>query len=187
LSIHAVLETGFLLVAYGVVARSASPAAAPRRSPPILESFRDPLPIPQIKRPVTGYTNQETGVPIDFYELHVREFGRRFYPNLSNGTAIGYDGAFPGPTFRVERGRETVVRVVNQASRTVNLHLHGSYSEQIRWHATNSANGVQHDLVSSTEMRVITSSPDREFKRGMGGPKMGSSRGNTRTTTIRTK
>jgi bilirubin oxidase len=81
-----------------------------------------------VKKPLASYTNPGTRVPIDFYELRVRDFGRRFYPNLPNGTAIGYDGVFPGPTFRVERGRETVVRVVNDANRTVNLHLHGSYS-----------------------------------------------------------
>jgi FtsP/CotA-like multicopper oxidase with cupredoxin domain len=122
-----ILGIGLLLGSHGVGATSAG--AAPRRSPPLENSFTEPLPIPQVKKPITSYTNPATGVPIDFYELRVRGFSRRFYPNLRNGTAIGYDGAFPGPTFRVERGRETVVRVVNDANRTVNLHLHGSYSE----------------------------------------------------------
>jgi bilirubin oxidase len=126
-SFRVVLDIGLLLSAHGVEARPA-PGAAPRRSPPLPNSFAERLQVPSVKTPLASYTNPSTGVPIDFYELRVRDFNRRFYPNLPNGTAIGYDGAFPGPTFRVERGRETVVRVVNHANRTVNLHLHGSYS-----------------------------------------------------------
>jgi bilirubin oxidase len=128
---RAVLTIGSLLGSSSVGACDTL-AVAPRRSPALPSSFSGPLPIPQVKTPLTSYTNPETGVPIDFYELHVREFGRKFFPNLGNGTAIGYDGVFPGPTFRVEQGRETVVRVVNHAKRTVNFHLHGSYSEQIK-------------------------------------------------------
>jgi bilirubin oxidase len=127
LSFQLVLHVGYLSTFHAVGA-SAAQAAVPRRSPALLNSFTEPITIPKVKTPLASYINPETGIPIDFYELHVQQFGRKFYENLGNTTAIGYDGVFPGPTFRVQRGRETVVRVVNSAKRNVNFHLHGSYS-----------------------------------------------------------
>ena len=41
---------------------------------------------------------------------------------------VGYDGISPGPTFLVEKGRETVVRFINNATLASAVHLHGSYS-----------------------------------------------------------
>lgn len=41
---------------------------------------------------------------------------------------VGYDGTSPGPTFRINRDTETVVRYVNKYDRPSSVHLHGSYS-----------------------------------------------------------
>lgn len=48
---------------------------------------------------------------------------------------VGYDGMEPGPRFLIQRGREAVVRVVNENyvagggnGRVGAVHLHGSYS-----------------------------------------------------------
>lgn len=40
-------------------------------------------------------------------------------------TALGYDGARPGPTLRVKRGDELRVRLVNELPETTTIHWHG--------------------------------------------------------------
>jgi bilirubin oxidase len=101
----------------------------PRLSPPYRFAFQIPLPIPEVRKPVASYKNPENRVPIDFYEIESRPFTHKYFPNLpGESSLLGYDGTFPGPTIRVEKGRQTVVRVVNQGQEPMNLHLHGSYS-----------------------------------------------------------
>ena len=39
---------------------------------------------------------------------------------------MGYDGMFPGPTFKIQRGRESLVRFVNEYNRPSSVHLYGS-------------------------------------------------------------
>lgn len=41
---------------------------------------------------------------------------------------VGYDGITPGPTFHMTKGREALIRFVNQYDRSSAIHLHGSYS-----------------------------------------------------------
>lgn len=103
-------------------------AILPRRSPPLPNKFDTPLRVPAIKKPLTTYTNPKNNVPIDFYQLDVRQGSQQFFPQLNAAKVFGYDGTFPGPTIRVAKGRETVVRVVNNATKQMNLHLHGSYT-----------------------------------------------------------
>lgn len=74
------------------------------------------------------YKNETTGVEIDFYEVTIKEFTANMFPDLGDATLIGYDGQAPGPTFRVKKGRETVIRFVNEYFRLSSVHLHGSYS-----------------------------------------------------------
>ena len=100
----------------------------PRRSPAYKQPFKFPLPIPRVKSPLATYTDPATGTPIDFYEVKITPFKKRFFPDLQDANLVGYDGMFPGPMFQVERGRETVVRFVNQGFRPTSIHLHGSYT-----------------------------------------------------------
>lgn len=46
-------------------------------------------------------------------------------------TATSYNGTVPGPTFMVQDGRETVVRVLNHGNRTAAMHLHGMWSHSV--------------------------------------------------------
>ncbi|KAF8539880.1 Cupredoxin [Trichophaea hybrida] len=100
----------------------------PRRSPSYNHPFRYPLPILPTKTPLTTYTNPKTGIPIDFYEIKITPFKKNFFPELKDANLVGYDGLFPGPVFEIERGRETVVRFVNNGFRPTAVHLHGSYT-----------------------------------------------------------
>jgi bilirubin oxidase len=99
-----------------------------RKSPQYQHSFQLPLVIPSIKEPLATFTNPESGTPIDFYTLEVSESKHSFYPNLENATVIGFDGTFMGPTFRVQKGHESVIRLINKSNKPTNLHLHGSFT-----------------------------------------------------------
>jgi bilirubin oxidase len=50
------------------------------------------------------------------------------YPNLPETNYVGYNGLIPGPTLKMTRGREAVVRVFNRSDRPTSMHLHGSSS-----------------------------------------------------------
>lgn len=72
--------------------------------------------------------NQTTGIPIDFYEITIKPLQAQIYPNLGKTSLVGYDGIVPGPTFKIVKGRETLVRFVNAYDRPSAIHLHGSFS-----------------------------------------------------------
>ncbi|KAF2671954.1 bilirubin oxidase [Microthyrium microscopicum] len=91
--------------------------------------FNRPLPIPPVKTPLYTFTNNETGARLDYYEVQITPFTKTQYPNLGPAQFIGYDGMFPGPTFKACQGRESIVRFINVASTlTSSVHLHGSYT-----------------------------------------------------------
>ncbi len=69
-----------------------------------------------------------TGNPIDYYQIYINQFTQKVYPTKGDAVLVGYDGMSPGPTFLVEKGRETVVRFINNATLASAVHLHGSYS-----------------------------------------------------------
>jgi bilirubin oxidase len=99
-----------------------------RISPAYQHKFQLPLTIPEVKRPLTTYTNPQTGVPTDFYEVEVKDAAHSFYPDLGTANITAFDGTFPGPTFRVAKGREALIRTVNKSNKTMNFHVHGSYA-----------------------------------------------------------
>jgi spore coat protein A len=89
------------------------PSAAPLPS-----RFAVPLPVPAVARPV------RTDATTDYYEVTQRIADARILPGLT--TRIwGYDGVFPGPTFRARAGRQVSVRVRNELPTPTSTHLHG--------------------------------------------------------------
>jgi bilirubin oxidase len=74
------------------------------------------------------YKNPNTGNEIDFYEVDVKPFEQQVYKGKQAARLVGYDGISPGPTFRMTKGRQSVVRFKNHGDREVSVHLHGSYS-----------------------------------------------------------
>lgn len=97
-------------------------------SPVYNQIFQNPLPFPPNKAPKYSYTNATTKQSIDYYEVEIKEFEQQVYPGLKPAKLVGYDGISPGPTFRMERGREAVVRFINHGDKDISVHLHGSYS-----------------------------------------------------------
>jgi FtsP/CotA-like multicopper oxidase with cupredoxin domain len=85
---------------------------------PLPPRFRTPLPIPPTARPV------RVTAAADHYVLTQRVADARLLPDRA--TQIwGYDGVFPGPTFRARRGRPMVVTVRNELPVPTTTHLHG--------------------------------------------------------------
>ncbi|KAF2756142.1 Cupredoxin [Pseudovirgaria hyperparasitica] len=118
------LMASLLTLSTTVVAKDWEGPAYPTQS-----FFSQPLPIPGVKAPKYTFTNPQTGGPIDYYELEIKPFQRKQYPNLAKSARmVGYDGQFPGPTIDIEQGRESVVRYINNGDRPASTHLHGSYS-----------------------------------------------------------
>ncbi|KAF2682768.1 Cupredoxin [Lentithecium fluviatile CBS 122367] len=97
-------------------------------SPVYKDIFQKPLPFPPTKAPKYQYKNETTGAVVDYYEVEIKTFQQQVYPGLKPATLYGYDGISPGPTFRMERGREAVVRFINNGELATSVHLHGSYS-----------------------------------------------------------
>ncbi|KAI2477123.1 Blue copper oxidase cueO [Pyrenophora tritici-repentis] len=97
-------------------------------SPVYKQIFQNRLPIPQNKEKSFTYTNATTGNEIDFYEIDVKPYTQQIYPGLKPARLVGYDGTSPGPTFRMTRGREAVVRFKNHGDKDLSVHLHGSFS-----------------------------------------------------------
>jgi bilirubin oxidase len=73
-------------------------------------------------------TVTSNGQTVDYYEVEIKSFEAQVYPNLGKTKLVGYDGISPGPTFKVKRGRESIVRFLNNGIRATSVHLHGSYS-----------------------------------------------------------
>ncbi|KAI1845850.1 hypothetical protein JX265_011255 [Neoarthrinium moseri] len=90
--------------------------------------YQYPLPIAPVKQPKMTITNPVTKNPIDYYEINILPFQQQVYPTKGKANLVGYDGMSPGPTFLVEKGRETVVRFINNSTLPNAVHLHGSPS-----------------------------------------------------------
>jgi len=94
------------------------------------QPFTVPFAVPPSAMPVTSVGTT------DYYALTMRQANATIIPGYQ--TAVwGYDGSFPGPTFDVQQGRETVVRQTNQLPAAhptlgytpyTSVHLHGSAS-----------------------------------------------------------
>ncbi|MFG2296054.1 multicopper oxidase family protein [Streptomyces sp. NPDC048603] len=82
--------------------------------------FTVPLPVPRTAQAVAA------GGPggAELYEVVQRSAGAEILPGVRT-TVWGYDGTFPGPTFRVRSGRAATVRVTNELTVPTSTHLHG--------------------------------------------------------------
>jgi len=123
-----VLSGGAMLIP---LERSVQAAAQSRIAESSLpRPFTVPFAVPPVATPVKSVGTT------DYYWLTMRQQSVTLIPG--HRTQIwGYNGSFPGPTFDVQQGRETVVRQANQLPSThptlgytpfTSVHLHGSAS-----------------------------------------------------------
>jgi FtsP/CotA-like multicopper oxidase with cupredoxin domain len=124
------------------------------KSPFTLTPFVDPLPVPLVKSyfdtvdslPTTGiqsspgthqFIERADCAPGRFYKLDVKEGSHRFHRDMPNDTKIfGYDGTFPGPTFKAYYGKPILVREFNNLPKdhvgfgipSISTHLHNGHT-----------------------------------------------------------
>ena len=94
--------------------------------------FTTPFAVPPLISPVRS--DEATGT--DFYRITMKPTLVEIVPGLST-QMWGYNGLVPGPTFRIQQGRKTVVRQINNLPPVhpvlkyvpyTSVHLHGSVS-----------------------------------------------------------
>lgn len=94
------------------------PGLAWAGAPLAVEPFQVPLRIPRVLKPVRSTDER------DYFVTTMRHARRRLLPGKR--TPIwSFDGSFPGPTIKATRGREAVVRRINNLDVPVSIHLHG--------------------------------------------------------------
>ncbi|TKA76754.1 hypothetical protein B0A55_03642 [Friedmanniomyces simplex] len=79
-----------------------------------------------------GYRTEEFGGrTVQFYTCAIQPFTKQIYPNLGPAHLTGYNGTSPGPTYKIPRGTETIIRYLNNGEVSAAVHLHGSYTHSV--------------------------------------------------------
>jgi spore coat protein A, manganese oxidase len=100
-------------------------------SPRFLKPFVDPLPIPELARPIgRRAVATQPGLTVPLYRIEMREFAARLHRDLKPTRQWGYNGATPGPTFEIKRGQGIVVEWANRLPSKhflpIDHHIHGA-------------------------------------------------------------
>lgn len=140
----------FVLGASGVVFAGEMRFITPIRFTP----FTEELPIPPDVEPVAAFeprcSLQVTGLnPPKFYEVRMQEAVTQIIPGV-NTTIFGYDGLYPGPTFRATHNEPAIVRFHNDLSVLTIVHNHGGHTPS---QSDGSASVVPEQLIPSEEFR----------------------------------
>ena len=92
--------------------------------PPILEKYKDPLPIPRVIQPLTI----RKGQPI--YELTMTQFYQNLHSDMPDTKVWGYEHSYPGPTIEAFSHCPIAVNWVNQLPTThflpIDKTIHGA-------------------------------------------------------------
>ncbi|MBD2527035.1 multicopper oxidase family protein [Nostoc sp. FACHB-133] len=88
---------------------------------PQIKLFQQPFRIPPVLNPVHSDSNG------DYYEITMQQSQVEILPGL-NTKIWGYNGMTPGPTIRAQRGRQSIVRFINNLPESMVIHLHGMAS-----------------------------------------------------------
>src|SRR5262249_22584779 len=145
-------SAGYLVTKGGLSARADGNPQSPPTTP-----FVDKLPIPPIQKKVDSLNPPPEEFPIDgegrtrphqlftrwqnegftFYEIRQKEDKHSFHPQLnSNQTIWGFEGKFPGPTYKAHYGEPILVRNHNDlltnnggfGINQVSTHLHNGHT-----------------------------------------------------------
>ena len=65
--------------------------------------------------------------PMKYYELCMKRGVQQIIPGV-NTTITGYDGMWPGPTFKTRIGEPCIVRTNNELEEETGIHLHGGHN-----------------------------------------------------------
>lgn len=125
-----VLAGGALLLPIGLQERSyAGNAGSPVTKPFTLDFKRLPViqPVASTNTPGSSAGQDFTGT--DYYVITQKPGSQVIIPGYTSNV-WGYNGVFPGPTIKQRRGRQAVVRHINNlpAGESFTVHLHGMAS-----------------------------------------------------------
>src|SRR2546426_4343694 len=101
------------------------------RTPIRFTPFTRALPIPPVKQPGASFTPrcaipQVSGLSTPkFYTVQMKRATAEIIPGHPETVIWGYDGLYPGPTFRVNHNEPAIVRLVNSLSVNTIVHNHG--------------------------------------------------------------
>src|SRR5881397_1207044 len=104
------------------------------RTPIRFTPFTQALPIPPVKQPGALFTHRcalpsVSGLnPPKFYTVQMKKATAEIIPGHPETVVWGYDGMYPGPTFRVYHNEPAVVRFVNNLSFNTIVHNHGGHT-----------------------------------------------------------
>ena len=112
---------------------------APR---PPRAAFQVALPILPVLAPTS------TDPTTDYYDLTM-QVGQKEILSGRLTTIWGYNGLYPGPMIKAERGRTVVVRQLNNLQESMSVHLHGG-------HTPPASDGLPYDLIGPGAMKTYT-------------------------------
>ncbi len=126
--------TALLSGAPSTLAQKAQPPAAwgPARVD-VPAAFQVPLPIVPTLSPVLSTPDA------DYYEMTMQVGQKEIIPGKMT-TIWGFNGLFPGPTIKAQRGRAVIVRQTNYLPVSTVVHLHGG-------HTPRKSDGLPFDLI----------------------------------------
>ena len=113
--------------------------SAPR---PPRAAFQVPLPILPVLAPTS------TDLTTDYYDITM-QVGQKQILSGRMTTIWGYNGLYPGPMIKAERGRTVVVRQLNNLQESMSVHLHGG-------HTPPASDGLPYDLIGPGAMKTYT-------------------------------
>jgi spore coat protein A len=107
----------------------------PNLDPSILARFVDPLPIPQIARPIDHRAAPGlSGEQVPFYRVAMRPISAKLHRDLPPTTLWSYGGSVPGLTFETRSGEGALVEWVNELPQRhflpIDHNLHGAEKDK---------------------------------------------------------
>ena len=79
-----------------------------------IAAFADPLPVPEIAKPVGRRPSPSNQRHVPFYKIPIREFSSKIHRDVPPTRFWGYGNSLPGPTIETRSGEEILVEWPNQ-------------------------------------------------------------------------
>jgi bilirubin oxidase len=73
-------------------------------------------------------STQINDTKVEFYNATIDKFTQQVYPNLGPANLVGYNSSTPGPTFRIQKGTQSIHRWTNNGDTGAAIHTHGSHA-----------------------------------------------------------
>src|SRR5580658_2407161 len=111
------------------------PALKPVLDPNTLAQFVDPLPIPEVVRPIEFRPSPANPkVKIPYYRLPMREIESKVHRDLKPTRFWGFGSSSPGPTLKTQKGEGMLVDWANELPKEhflpIDHSIHGAEADK---------------------------------------------------------